>query len=90
MSKTNPKVHPLQGPKPPTEEEIKQQQIRALHQQRCGMAQAFAVNILHAIPITDLTANFSPKDVAHFACVLADAMMEEFYGPKEESNGTEE
>ena len=84
MSKTNPKVHSLAGaPKPPTEEEIKQQRIRALHQQRCGMAQAFAANICNSTPY-DILKEYGTKDVAAWAASLADEMMAQFYGVKEE------
>ncbi|WP_406042724.1 hypothetical protein [Succinimonas sp.] len=85
MSKTNPKIHTLPAaPKQPTEEEIKQQQIRALHQQRCGMAQAFAANICHGTPYQLLT-EYGAEEVARFAWDLSVAMMDNFYGkPKEE------
>lgn len=84
MSKTNPKVHSLQGaPKPPTEDEIRAQAARAMAQQHHAMAQTFATNIVHATPLDILKEN-GAQAVADFADALATALMDNWYKPKEE------
>jgi hypothetical protein len=82
MSKTNAKAPRLAAPKKPSKEEIKQQQLRALMQQRNGMVQTFAVNIVSNNPL-DVLKEAGAADVIRFAAELADASMEEFYGKKE-------
>lgn len=85
MSKTNPKVHSLQGaPKQPTEEEIRAQAARAMAQQHHAMAQTFAANIVHATPLDILKEN-GAQAVADFADALASALMDNWYKPKEEA-----
>jgi len=78
---TNPKatVHKLQAPPKPTPEQIKEQQIRAMLQQRNSMAQIFAANICSNTPF-DVLKEHGAKEVAKFSADLADEMMEQFYG----------
>ena len=84
MSKTNPKAPRLAAPKKPSEEEIKQQQLRALHQQRSALVQTYAVNIVNNNPL-DVLKDSGASEVIRFAAALADATMEEFYGKKEDA-----
>lgn len=79
MTKTNPKVHSLQQPPKPTEEELLRQQARAMLQQRNSMAQIFAANICNNTPL-DILKAYGTKDVAKWCTSLADEMMEQFYG----------
>lgn len=80
MSKTNPKVHALQPPKPakPTEEEIKKQQARFVMQQRGQIAQS-ALNSLLANPSLD-TRDTTPDDLVTYAVACADVYIEKVYG----------
>jgi len=84
MSKTNPKAPRLAAPKKPSEEEIKQQQLHALHQQRSALVQTYAVNIVNNNPL-DVLKDSGASEVIRFAAALADATMEEFYGKKEDA-----
>lgn len=79
MTKTNPKVHSLQGaPKPPTEEEKKAQQARFIMQQRGAIAQG-ALNSLLSNPSLDMK-DATPEYLIDYAIDCADAYIERVYG----------
>lgn len=70
----------MSNTKQPSAEEIRQQQVRALAQQRASLAQGILFNALHN---PDFNPNAIPTaDFARWAVDLAEALMDELYSPK--------
>lgn len=69
-------------PKAPTAEELRQQQVRALAQQRTSLAQGVLFNALHN-PALDPNKT-APADLADWSVAVAEALMDSLYRvPKE-------